>query len=169
MLGWKWAAKQNQHKVQKVGSYPLARFNVWQIPEQPFPSVTLGALQELVRQVGSYQVELALCRHEGLIADTRAVWGACLCHHPTALPPPCSNPCNPPCNGFGVALVWVSGCWQETRTARNAGDAERRARSRLNLALCLYLHARHLGRKGRSCQCWEWSPWSSRAEGQTED
>jgi len=27
---------QNQHKAQKVGSYPLARFNVWQIPKQPF-------------------------------------------------------------------------------------------------------------------------------------
>lgn len=146
---------QNPHKAQKAGSYPLARYNVWQIPEQAFPSGTLGALQELARRVGSYQVELSLCRHEGLIGETRAVWGACRCLQPPALPPPCSNPCHLSWDGFGVGFwVLVGDC----RTTRNAGDAERRAFFKLNLALCLYLHVRHPRRKGRMCQCWERSP-----------
>lgn len=49
ILGWKWTALQNQHKAQTRDNFSLASFDVWQVPEQPFPSVTLGALQELVR------------------------------------------------------------------------------------------------------------------------
>lgn len=154
-LCWKWAAMQNQHKAQKVDSYPLARFNTWQIPEQPFPSVTLGALQELVRRVGSFLPSWACpVQTRGINCRDSCSLGG--------LPVPSAHSSSTTLQqslqpilwwiqgGLGMGFwVLAGGC----HTVRNASDAKKRASSRLNLSLCLYLHVRYPRREGRTCQC----------------